>query len=107
MYILDITCGQLAPFMRILAYLINLIKFIIPIVLIVVIVIDLVKAFMANDDKKVNEAKNAAVKRVVYAVVIYLVPTLISLLFNTLGENFGGTELTSATEWIRCFNRFN
>lgn len=107
MEILGITCGQLAPIMRVLAYLIKLLKIAIPIVLIALIIIDFAKAVVASDEKKMNEAKNASIKRVVYALIIYLVPTIVSLLFKTLGDNLGGGELTSATEWISCFNRFN
>ena len=107
MEILGITCGQLAPILRVLAYLLKLLKIAIPIVLIALIIIDFTKAVTANDEKKMNEAKNASMKRIIYALVIYLVPTVISLLFKTLGENIGGGELTSAVEWISCFNRFN
>ena len=106
MEILAITCSQLAPIMRVLAYLLNLIKFVIPIILIAMIIFDLVKATVANDEKKMNEAKNLIGKRIIYALVIFLVPTIISLLFNALGENIGG-ELTGPTDWISCFNRFN
>ena len=106
MEILGITCGQLAPILRVLAYLLNLLKIAIPIVLIAIIIIDLVKATVANDEKKMNEAKNSIPKRIVYALVIFLVPTIVSLLFKTLGSNIGGGELTGPTEWIGCFNRF-
>ena len=107
MEILGITCAQLAPIMRVISYLLKLLKWAIPIVLIVMIVIDFVKATIANDEKKMNEAKNTAGKRVIYALVIFLVPTIVSLLFKTLGGNIGGGELTGPTDWISCFNRFN
>lgn len=107
MNILGITCGQLAPFMRILAYLIKLLKIAIPIVLIALIVIDFFKATVASDEKKMNEAKNVAIKRIVYALVIFLVPTLVSLMFKNLGNTLDNSELTNATEWIGCFNRYN
>lgn len=106
MEILAITCNQIAPVMRVVGYLINLLKIAIPIVLIVMVIVDLVKATVANDEKQMNNAKNAAGKRVIYALVIFLVPTVVSLLFKTLGNNIGGTELTGATEWISCFNQF-
>lgn len=107
MNILGITCGQLAPIMRVLAYLIKLFKIAIPIVLIAMVVIDFSKAVVASDDKKMNEAKSNAIKRIVYALVIFLVPTLVSLLFKTFGNSLDNSELTNATEWISCFNRFN
>ena len=106
MEIIAITCDKLAPIMRVLAYLIKLVKFAIPIVLIVMIVIDFVKASLANDDKKMKDAQNNVGKRIVYALVIFLVPTIISLLFNTLGKNISG-ELSGPTDWISCYNSYN
>lgn len=105
MEVLAITCSQLAPILRVLAYLLNLVKIAIPIVLIIMIIVDFVKATVANDEKKMKEAQNAVGKRVVYALVIFLVPTIVSLLFKTLGNNIGG-ELNGPTDWISCFNRY-
>ncbi len=102
---IGISCDELAPIMRVIAYLINLFKWFIPIVLIVLIVFDFVKATIANDEKKMNDAKNTVGKRILYALVIFLVPTIVSLIFKTLGGNIGG-DLSSPTEWISCFNRF-
>lgn len=107
MNILEITCGQLAPIMRVLAYLLKLFKIAIPIVLIALVVIDFFKATVANDEKKMNEAKSVAIKRIVYALIIFLVPTIVSLLFKNLGSSLDNSELTNATDWISCFNRFN
>ena len=107
MNILGITCGQLAPIMRVLAYLLKLFKIAVPIVLIVMVIIDFSKATIASDEKKMNEAKSVAIKRIVYALVIFLVPTIVSLLFKNLGGSLDNSELTNATEWISCFNRFN
>lgn len=107
MEILEITCGDLEPVMRVLRYLLKLFKIAIPIVLIVLIIIDFTKATIASDEKKMNEAKNTAGKRVVYALIIFLVPTIISLLFKTFDKGFKNDELTGPTEWINCFNRYN
>lgn len=107
MEILEITCGDLDPIMRVLRYLLKLFKIAIPIVLIVLIIIDFAKATIASDEKKMNEAKNAAGKRVVYALIIFLVPTIISLLFKTFDKGLSDDELTGPAEWISCFNRFN
>lgn len=107
MNILGITCGQLAPIMRVLAYLLKLFKIAIPIILVVLVIVDFSKAVVASDEKKMNEAKNVALKRIVYALIIFLVPTIVSLLFKNLGSSLDNSELTNATEWISCFNRFN
>lgn len=107
MEILAITCDQLAPIMRVLAYLINLVKWAVPIVLIVMIIIDFVQATTANDEKKMKEAQNKVGKRIVYALVIFLVPTIVSLLFKTFNTVKLDSELSGPTDWIGCYNRFN
>lgn len=107
MFILDITCAQLAPFMRVLGYLLKLVKLAVPIVLIAMVVIDFTKAVVANDEKKMNDSKNTAFKRIIYALVIFLVPTIVSLIFKTVGNDVSNGGLNSPTEWISCFNSFN
>lgn len=106
MKILEITCSQLAPFMRILSYLLKLIGFGIPIILIVLVIIDFVKATLANDEKKMKEAQNVIGKRVVYAIIIFLVPTIVSLIFKTIDRVPLDNELSGPTDWISCFKRF-
>lgn len=102
-----VTCGDLAPFMRIINYLLGFVKFIIPVILIIYIVVDFLKAIFANDEKKINEAKTVAIKRIFYAVLLFLIPTIITFIFKSLGNVISGNELTNAAEWISCFNRFN
>ena len=106
MSILAITCDQLAPILKVLGYLLGIFKIAIPIVLIALVIIDFTKAVIASDDKKMGEAKNTAFKRIIYALVIFLVPTIVSLLFKTLDSSFDNSELTNGTEWISCFNKY-
>lgn len=107
------TCGELGFIMRILGFLMKLLKIAVPITLILLIVIDFAKAVIANDDKKMHEATSVAGKRLVYALVIFLVPTIVRLIFNQVGNigTSGGmaanTELNGATSWIECYNSYN
>lgn len=99
-------CTQLGPFLKILAYAVNLIRWIIPILLIILITFDLVKATIANDDKMVEEAKKTSTRRIIYAIVIFLIPTIIIMIFRLIGNNFRGDDLTNIQEWISCFNTY-
>ncbi len=107
------TCGELGFIMRMLGFLMKLLKIAVPITLILLIVIDFAKAVIANDDKKMHEATSVAGKRLVYALVIFLVPTIVRLIFNqvgNIGTNGGmaaNTELNGATSWIECYNSYN
>jgi len=82
---------------------INLIKFVIPIILIVMGVMDIAKAVLSSDDKKTKEAQKQFVSRIIYAIIIFLIPTIVTLLFNMLPENtFGGNF--DGYSWKDCWN---
>lgn len=69
----------------------NIVKFAIPILLIVFGIIDLSKAVISQDDKAAKEAQKRFISRLIYAVVIFLVPTIISLIFSLLKFSDGTT----------------
>lgn len=54
----------------------------IPLLLIVLLGVDFVKASFSGDEKEISKSKNNAIKRIVIAVIIFFVPTLLNLLFN-------------------------
>lgn len=62
--------------------LITIIKIIIPIVLIVLGSIDYGKAAIANDDKQFTNSTNTLIRRIVIAVVIFLIPTIVDASLN-------------------------
>lgn len=79
--------------------IIEIIIIIIPIALILLVTIDMAKAVMANDDNEIKKAQNLAIRRIIYAVVIFLVPTVIDATFNLLGKEIEGLSCYSnATE---------
>lgn len=82
---------------------INVITFVIPIILIVMGIIDIAKAVTSSDEKKAKEAQKQFVTRAIYAVVIFLIPTIVSLLFNLLPDAVFGSELNGYT-WRDCWN---
>lgn len=96
-------CQGLEPLVRIIKGLIKYIAIIIPIALMVYGIIDLGKAVIASDEKEVKAAQSRLIKRVIYAVVIFLVPALVSLVMNivALGADQGETDTTS---WASCWN---
>ena len=52
---------------------------------IILIIIDLVKAVASQDKDALTKVGKTSAKRVGYALVIFLLPTLIDFLFNILG----------------------
>ena len=103
--ILAVECKNLSFILNIVAYLFKIIQWVIPILLIVLITIDMAKVMIAGDEKATKEASSKAVKRLIYAIVLFLVPILVRMVFNMLASRniggFGGE--TSATSWISCW----
>ena len=77
---------------------VRLICYAIPIIIIVLTVIDVAKVATSGnvDDKLKKETSQKAVTRLIYAVVVFLVPTVVSLIFNMLSstssETFQSTQ---------------
>ena len=80
---------------------------IIPVILIVMITYDLFKAFVGQaDDKAKKEASEKAVKRVIYAVIIFFIPMIINFVFKKIDSatsNQTNATSTTSTSWIHCW----
>lgn len=64
----------------------KIIRIAIPLLLIGLITYDFATAVFTGDEKSVNKAKGNAIKRIIIAVVIFFVPTLINLVFDLANE---------------------
>ncbi len=82
----ELQCGDLAQIIRILKWVFNGICIIVPVIIIVLIIIDVTKVATAGnvDDKLKKETGQKAITRLIYAVVIFLVPTIVGLIFQLL-----------------------
>lgn len=65
---------------------IDILKIVGPILLVIFAMIDIVKAVLAGDDSKMEKAKGIMVKRVISAVIIFFVVTIIQLVCNLIGD---------------------
>ena len=79
--------------------IVNLIKIATPIVLIIMGMVDFFKASVANDEKGMNEGKTRFIKRTVSGVIVFLVISVVQLVFNAIGTN----NTRSAAACIDCF----
>ncbi len=85
-------------FLRNIMYMksiINIIFIVVPIILIVMLVVDAVKAVVASDDG-LRKMWKSFVKRIVAAILVFFVPTMVSLVFSTI-ENVTNNS-------IACYN---
>ena len=79
------TCdSDFVSILRIVRWVVDIICWAIPIILIVLTILDVAKVVVAGniDDKLKSEVGNKVVSRLIFAVIIFLVPTIIGLVFR-------------------------
>jgi len=84
--------------------IIDIVKIIIPIALIVLGIIDFSKAVVTNDEKVQKKATNLFFKRILYAVLVFIVPWIVEVLTITLGNLIGDTSAVNFTDCIENAN---
>lgn len=101
-------CYNIKPILVVIKYLIMVIQWSVPAILIVFGTIDMFKAVTRADDEKiVAEARKTLVKRLIYGVVIFLVPFFARLILVFIEENIVKPDeysTTTPTSWISCWN---
>ena len=74
-----------------------IIRILVPIALIVLGSIDIGKAVVAGDEKKIKEAQKPFVKRIVAAVLVFLIPWIVDVIMGIINS-------TAKTEYSACYN---
>ena len=74
----------------------------IPIILVVLGTLDLGKAVISSDDKAVKEAQGKLIKRCIYAILVFFIVTIVSLLF-TMVSDIVGDSAPGLTAWSECW----
>ena len=98
-------CDTLRPVIRLIKFgVIPLIQAGIIVVLIVLLIIDLGKAVTAGKEDEIKSAQKLAIKRLIYAVVVFLVPWIVNIAFGLLDntENIEDPE-GSHTSALSCY----
>lgn len=100
---IDDNCGGLAPIVRLIKNgVFPIIQIGIPIILIVLGTIDLGKAVISSDEKQVKAAQSSLIKRCIYAVAIFFVTTIVSLLMSIVGT--ADLDDAETDNWATCWN---
>ena len=76
-------CSDLAPLLRLVGMVILAVKIVVPIILIVVGMIKLAQAVGDQDD--VAKATKALVQKLIIAVLVFLVATIVGVVMNLIG----------------------
>ena len=97
MLILDNACTS-SSLLKMIYFALEVSKYvfiIIPIGLIIMLSIDLLKNVMATDQEEVTKNNKTAIRRVMMAVVIFLIPTIARTAFNLLDYNSIMEDITT------------
>lgn len=96
-------CGGLLPIFKIVRKGILPIVWIgIPIILILMGTIDLGKAVVSSDDKEIKASTGRLVKRIVYAVIIFFMVTIVQLVMSIITKS--GDENLIKSDWRACWD---
>ena len=103
-----IECSNFAFVLKIIGYLFRLIQWAVPFALVIFSVFDLFKVFTSADDKTKKEIGSKIGKRLIYAMIIFLIPVIARIIFKAVGSASvqGYGDDNSPTSWIDCFNQY-
>ncbi|MBE6157418.1 MAG: hypothetical protein E7160_01335 [Firmicutes bacterium] len=100
--IADDPCRGLKPLVKLFKKgIIPIVQIVIPIILIVLGTIDLGKAVIASDEKKVKEAQGMLIKRAIYAAAIFFITTLVTVLMGIVA--IGAEDDADTSGWSKCW----
>ena len=75
----------------------NIIRILIPIAVIALGMLDFAKAVIASDENKMKESQKKFIRRLLIAVAIFFVPTLLNLVINIINAAWGNVVSNSCT----------
>lgn len=107
MIFLETICEGLAPLIKLVKHgLIPILQIGIPIILIVLGMIDLGKAVMAGKEDEMKKAQSALIKRCLYAVAVFFVVTIVTLIFNLFAVSGAADDIKGTTSWSDCWGEY-
>jgi len=99
----DGACRGLLPVIRVIRKgVFPIIQIGIPLILIVLGTIDLGKAVISRDDKEVKSAQSRLIKRCIYAVAIFFIVTLVTVLMSIISETADDDDV-EVGNWKNCW----
>jgi len=87
-------CTKSAGLWSLVGKILFVFKIVIPLLLIIFGMIDLGKAVISSDEKEIKNATTSIMRRLIAAVVIFFIPTIVGAVFN-LVDNFDNDKETA------------
>lgn len=87
-------CSDSRAIWRFLGNIVNILQIAIPVIIILLGTIDLGKAVMAGEDKKIKEAQKMLLMRLIYGVAIFFIVLIVQIVFGLVAEQGASTSST-------------
>ena len=95
-------CTDAYKLMDFLHNVLVIFKIVVPILLIVFGMVDLGKAVVSSDEKAIKSSTSSLLKKVVAALFIFFLPTIVSAIVNLTGEKDANGNLIGSSGCIKC-----
>ena len=92
----SVCTGGIASVVSLAKMVIKVLQLVVPIGLIIMGTIDMAKAVIAGDEKKMKEAQKPFIKRIIAAVIVFLIPIIVNMVLSFV--------TTGNSDWIDCWN---
>lgn len=92
----SVCTGGIAAVVGLAKMVIKVLQLVVPIGLIIMGTIDMAKAVIAGDEKKMKEAQKPFIKRIIAAVIVFLIPIIVNMVLSFV--------TTGNSDWIDCWN---
>lgn len=79
-------CSKTSGIWSLIGFIIQIVRIAIPILIVLLGTIDLGKAVIAGDDKKIKEAQGMLIRRIIYGVAVFFVIVIVQAVFGALGS---------------------
>ena len=92
----SVCTGGIAEVVGLAKMVIKVLQLVVPIGLIIMGTIDMAKAVIAGGEKKMKEAQKPFIKRIIAAVIVFLIPIIVNMVLSFV--------TTGNSDWIDCWN---
>ena len=103
-------CTDAGFILGLIAKIVKILHWVLPALLIVLITVDLVKVVATNPDEKTKkDALTKVVKRLIFAIIIFLVPVIVNyvlLSIAPLTKDPRGNVTTTSDSYLGCWNYY-
>ena len=101
MFLLDF-CTDSMELMKFLNTVLTIFKIVIPVLLVIFGMIDLGKAVVSSDEKAIKSSTNSLIKKIVAAIVIFFLPTIVTAIVNLTGAKDENGDPVGSGACITC-----